>query len=85
MWPLNSQNANIMIFYEGGRYSAMLLAIRRADMEDNDDIEITGYRQGSPKPSVVCSICQKILPNENALIVHCKERHAGRSAPDVAV
>jgi hypothetical protein len=50
-------------------------------MEDNDDIEITGYRQGSPKPSVACSICQKILPNENALIVHCKERHAGRSAP----
>ena len=55
--------------------------------EDDDELEITGWRKETPKPPVTCGICQKSLPNENALTLHCNERHGGlreKSAPSTS-
>jgi hypothetical protein len=45
---------------------------------DDDDVEVTGWRKETPKLLVECPICHKSLPSQNALWVHCDERHQGR-------
>ena len=52
----------------------------QASMEENDDddVEVTGWRKETPKLLVECPICHKSLPSQNALWVHCDERHQGR-------